>query len=121
MGSRLTPVSLALGALTDDAAGLHGLASLLVLAAVVGAAAAAFGAVAATLAGHGSRLVAVTTGVALALLLVGSAVRFGAPVGEAPPTLALSTLVLAALCYAVPLVSWLLAPPTLRPRLRTEP
>jgi len=121
MGSRLLPVSLALGALVADAAGLHALASLLVLAAVAGAAAAAFGAIAATLAGHGSRVQAVSSGLALLFLVVGSAVRTGAPVGAAPPTLALSTLVLAALAYCVPLVSWLVEPVVPRPRLTTDP
>src|SRR3954451_5715195 len=41
MGSRLLPLSLALGAFTADAAGFHHIASYLVLLAVVGAAGAA--------------------------------------------------------------------------------
>jgi len=121
MGSRLLPVSLALGALVADAAGLHALASLLVLAAVAGAAAAAFGAIAAT---YMAALVLYSVALkllALLFLVVGSAVRTGAPVGAAPPTLALSTLVLAALAYCVPLVSWLVEPVVPRPRLTTDP
>ena len=57
------------------------------------------------------------------LLLVGSVARASAPVGGHVPTLALSTLVLAAVAYAVPLLSWLLQPvvPKPRPRLRTHP
>jgi hypothetical protein len=44
-------------------------------------------------------------------------------VGAHVPTLALSTLVLAAVVYTVPLFSWVLAPvaPKPRPRLRTHP
>src|SRR3954447_2857554 len=53
MGSRLLPLSLALGAFTADAAGFHHIASYLVLLAVVGAAAAAFVGVGEWLAGEG--------------------------------------------------------------------
>jgi hypothetical protein len=52
----------------------------------------------------------VTTVLALVLLLAGSVVRASAPVGGHVPTLAVSTLVLAALVYAVPLVGWVLEP-----------
>jgi hypothetical protein len=123
MGSRLFPLSLALGALVADAAGLHQLASYAVLGAVVGAAAAAIVGVGGWLEGNGSLLRAATTVVALVLVVAGSVVRATAPVGAHVPTLALSSLVLAALVYAVPLLSWVLEPvaPRPRPRLRTHP
>ena len=123
MGSRLLPLALALGALVADAAGFHRLASYAVLLAVVGAAAAAFVGIGDALAGTGKVLCAATSGLALVLLLVGSVARASAPVGGHVPTLALSTLVLAAVAYAVPLLSWLLQPvvPKPRPRLRTHP
>jgi hypothetical protein len=94
-----------------------------VLLAVVGAAAAAFGGRGDLLGGRGAVRCAGTGGIALVLLLVGSAARAAAPVGAHVPTLALSTLVLAAAVYAVPLFSWVLAPvvPKPRPRLRTHP
>jgi hypothetical protein len=123
MGSRLFPLALALGALVADAASLHRLATYSVLLAVVGAAAAAFVGIGDLIAGKGSVLCAVTSGIALVLLLVGSAARAAAPVGAHVPTLALSSLVLAAVVYSVPLFSWVLAPvvPKPRPRLRTHP
>lgn len=123
MGSRLYPVALALGALAADALGLHGAASLLVLVAVVAAAAAALGAIGGVLAGGGSILQAVVNGLALVLLVAGSLVRSSAPVGGRVPTLAVSSLVLAVVAYAVPVVVWALAPaaPRPRPRLRTHP
>jgi hypothetical protein len=123
MGSRFLPLALVLGALVADAAGLHRLATYAVLVAVVGAAAAAFVGIGDLIAGKGSVLCAVTSGIALVLLLVGSAARAAAPVGAHVPTPALSTLVLAAAVYAVPLFSWVLAPvvPRQRPRLRTHP
>ena len=76
--------------------------------------------------GTGSWLQAGTTTLALALLLLGSVARANAPVGGPLPTLALSTLVLAAVVYALPLLSWVLEPAIRRqyrpkPRLRTHP
>jgi hypothetical protein len=123
MGSRLLPLTLALGALVADAAGLHGLASFVVLAAVIGAAAAAFVGIGDLLAGKGTLVGAVSSALALVLLVVGSLARGSAPAGGHVPTLALSTLVLAACAYALPLVAWLLEPlvPKPRPRLRTDP
>ncbi len=121
MGSRLLPLALALGALVADGAGLHRLASYAVLLAVVGAAAAAFVGVGDLLAGSGSVLCAGTSSLALALLLGGSVVRANAPAGGHVPTLAVSTLVLAAVVYAVPLLSWVLEPLVPKPRLRTHP
>jgi len=109
MGSRLLPLSLALGAFAADAAGLHRPAYYLVLLAVVGAAAAAFVGVGEWIEGKGGLVRAGTTTSALVLLLLGSAVRAAAPTGHIP-TLAVSTLVLAALVYAVPLLSWFVEP-----------
>ena len=83
MGSRLLPLSLALAALLGDLAGVHRVAFYLVLLAVVGAAAAAFVGVGDLLEGNGSVLRAGSTGLALVLLLVGSAVRAEAAVGSA--------------------------------------
>jgi hypothetical protein len=110
MGSRLLPLSLALAALLADVAGLHRVAFYLVLLAVVGAAAAAFVGVGDLLAGRGGVLRAGTTGVALVLLVAGSASRAGAAVGGPLPTLAVSAVVLAAIVYVVPVLAWLLAP-----------
>jgi hypothetical protein len=118
MGSRLLPLTLALGALAADGLGLHGLASYAVLLAVVAAAAAAFVGVGRLLAGQGTPLHACTTTLALCLLVTGSVVRTSAPVGGRVPTLALSTLVLASVLYVVPLVPWVLEPLlSARPRL----
>jgi hypothetical protein len=123
MGSRLLPLSLALGALAADAVGLHHIASYLVLLAVVGAAAAAFVGVGEWLEGKGGLARAGTTTLALVLLVLGSAVRSVAPEGGNVPVLAVSTLVLAALVYAMPLLAWLVEPvaPKAQPRLRTDP
>jgi hypothetical protein len=118
MGSRLLPLALAAGALLADAAGVHRGASYLVLAAVVASAASAYVAVADVLEGKPARLRAVGASGALALLVLGAAVRSGAPVGAAVPTLAVSTLVAALVVYSLPVVGWVLEP--LRPR-RREP
>ncbi|HZR95225.1 MAG TPA: hypothetical protein VFA56_05995 [Gaiellaceae bacterium] len=122
MGSRLLPLALALSAFVADATGLHHVASYLVLLAVVGAGAAAFVAVGEWIEGKGGLVRAGSTTLALGLLLVGSAVRFQAPLGHVP-VVAISTLVLAAVVYCVPLVLWLLEPlaPKPQPRLRTHP
>jgi hypothetical protein len=110
MGSRLLPLALALGALAADGLGLHQLAALGVLFAVVAAAAAAFVGVARLLAGEGTVLHACTTTLAMCLLVTGSVVRASAPLGGRVPTLALSTLVLAAVVYALPSLVWVLEP-----------
>lgn len=110
MGSRLLPLSLAIGALLADATGLHHIAFYLVLLAVVGAAAAAFVGVGDLLEGTGGLVRAGTTGVALALLVLGSAVRANAAVGGHVPTLAGSSVVAAVLVYALPLVGWFFQP-----------
>ena len=123
MGSRLSPLALSLTALGVDAVGIHSLASVLVLAAVAAAAAAAFVGVGDLVAGAGSWLCAVTSTAALVLLLAGSVARAAAPVGAHVPTLAISTLVLAAIVYMLPLLTWVVAPVLPKPRLplRTDP
>jgi hypothetical protein len=110
MGSRLLPLALALGTLAADGLGRHDLASLTVLLAVVAAAAAAFLGLGRLLAGQGKGLHAFTTTLALCLILAGSVVRSTAPLGARVPTLALSTLVLASVVYALPLLPWVLEP-----------
>jgi hypothetical protein len=118
MGSRLLPLLLALGTVVADMAGLHRLAFYLVLLAVVGAAAAAFTYVGAYLEGTGGVVRAVTTGLALALLVLGSAVRANAPVGAHVPAVAISAVVGALLLYALPALGWFLAPLAPKPAAR---
>src|SRR3954464_12180789 len=123
MGSRLLPLSLALGAFTAGAAGFHHIASYLVLLAVLGAAAAAFVGVGEWLEGKGGLVRAGSTTLALVLLLLGSAIRRAAREGARVPVFAVSTLVLAALVSPLPLLAWLVEPlaPKAQPRLRTDP
>jgi hypothetical protein len=116
MGSPLLPLSLALGALGADAAGLHRVASYVVLLAVVGAAAAAFVSAGNALEGNGSWLRAASPCVALLLLVLGSAVRANGAVGGHVPALAISTAVLAVLVYVAPVLGWLVQPVAERPR-----
>ncbi|HEX4323451.1 MAG TPA: hypothetical protein VHZ77_02355 [Gaiellaceae bacterium] len=110
MGSRLLPLVLATAALTAGAAGLGGLALWLGLLTVPVAAAAAFNAVSDALDGRPARLQALTSGTALALVVLASAVRESAPTGAAVSPLATWALLLALLAYAVPLVAWVLEP-----------
>ena len=110
MGSRLFPLCLALGATLADTAGAHHLALWLVFAAIPCAAAAAFVAAGDVLEGRPARVRAITTGGALVLLLVASAVRHGAPVGAGVPAAALSAAIGAALLYVVPALLWVLQP-----------
>ncbi|HEY2074433.1 MAG TPA: hypothetical protein VGG88_12725 [Gaiellaceae bacterium] len=100
-----------LAAVAADLGGVHGLAFWLVLAAVPAAAASAFAGLGAALAGDGGWLRANTATIALVLLVTGSAVRESAPQGAAVPALAVSTLVIALLCYALPGIAWLLSEP----------
>jgi hypothetical protein len=111
MGSRLLAPGIALAALLADATGIHGLAFWLVLLALPAAAASSFVGISDALAGHARLLPALTSSLALALLVVGSAVRESAPRGGHVPALAVSTIVLALICYALPGVAWLLAEP----------
>jgi hypothetical protein len=110
MGSRLLPLCLALGAALADAAGAHHLAPWVLFAAVPCAAAAAFVAAGDVLEGKPAWARAITTGGALVLLLVASAVRHSAPVGGAVPAVALSAAIGAVILYLVPAVFWLLQP-----------
>lgn len=117
MGSRLLPLALAVSAFLADSAGIQGLGSLLVLCAIPCAAAAAFLG-GADLIERRHLLRGVTTCLALALLVLASAVRAGAPEGGAVPPLAVSALVGVLLVYALPLVIWVLEPLKPRPRAR---
>lgn len=119
MASRLLPLALATAALGAGAVGLGGLALWLGLAAVPAAAALAFGAVADVLEGRPARLQAVTSGLALALLVLGSAARENAPAGAPTPGLATTALVSALLAYSLPLLAWVLEP--VRVPRRTRP
>jgi hypothetical protein len=117
MGSRLLPLSLALAALVCDLTGLHRLAFYVVLLAVVGAAAAAFVGVGDAIEGRGGFLRAGSSALALALLVIGSAVRAEASIGGGLPTLAVSAIVLAVLAYVVPALVWVLEPLKPGPRV----
>jgi hypothetical protein len=119
VGSRLLPLVLATAALAAGAMGLGGLALWLGLVTVPAAAAAAFVAVSDALEGRPMRLRAVTSGVALALVVLASAVRENAPTGSAASPLATWALLLALLAYTLPLVVWLLEP--VRVSRRTRP
>ena len=126
MGSRLLPLVLATAALAAGASGLDGLALWVGLLAVPTAAAAAIVAVSDTLDGRPALLRAVTSGVALTLVVIASAVRENAPRGAPPSPLATWALVLALFVYAVPPVVWVLEPVrmprrTRRPRRRLRP
>ncbi len=115
MGSRLLPLSVALGALLADAAGLHRLAFYLLLLAVPGAAAAAFVAAADAFEARRAWPRAASTTLALTLLVTASAVRNNMPHGAAVPPLAISALVGAVIVYGLSLLGWLFEP--LRPRV----
>jgi hypothetical protein len=122
MGSRLLPLSLAVCAVLADSTGLHGIASYLVLLAIPCAAAAAFLGVGDALEGK-DVLRAVTTCLALALLVLASAARANAAEGAAVPALAASAMIGAVVVYGLPLLAWLLEPlkPRPRARIRTNP
>jgi hypothetical protein len=109
MGSRLLAPGIALAALLAGLAGVHGLAFWLVLAALPAAAAFAFVAISDALAGEGA-LGGITASVALVLLVLGSAVRENAPRGGHVPALAVSSVVMALLCYGLPGLLWVLEP-----------
>jgi hypothetical protein len=110
MSSRLLAPGIALAALLADASGVHGLALWLVLLVLPAAAGAAFVDLGDVLGGDGRWLRASTSTFALVLLVVGSAVRESAPRGASVPVLAVSTVVMALLCYAVPAFAWVLEP-----------
>ena len=119
MGSRLLPLVLATAALAAGTAGLGGLALWLGLLTVPAAASAAFVAVSDTLEGRPALLRAVTSGVALALVVVASAARQNAATGHASSPLATWGLLFALLAYGVPFVVWVVEP--LRVPQRTRP
>jgi hypothetical protein len=119
VGSRLLPLVLATAALAAGAAGLSGLALWLGLLMVPAAAAAAFVAISDTLEGRPALLSAVTSGVALLLVVVASAARENAPTGGAASPLATWGLLLALLAYGIPFVTWVLEP--MRVPRRTRP
>ena len=119
MGSRLLPLVLATAALAAGAAGLGGLAVWLGLLTVPAAAAAAFVAVSDTLEGRPALLRAVTSGVALAFVVVASAARQNAATGHASSPLATWGLLFALLAYGVPFAAWVVEP--LRMPQRTRP
>ena len=126
MGSRLLPLVLATAALAAGAVGLGGFALWLGLLAVPAAAAAVFVAVSDTLEGRPALLRAVTSCVALALVVVASAARENAPTGAGPAPLATWGLLLALLAYGVPLLAWVFEPlrvprRTRRPQRRLRP
>jgi hypothetical protein len=120
VGSRLLPLVLATAALAAGLVGLGGLALWLGLLAVPAAAAAAFVAVSDTLEGRPALLRAVTSGLALGLFVLASAVRDNAPAGAAPSPLANWALLFALVAYAVPLVVWVFEPVPLSSRTRPQ-
>jgi hypothetical protein len=110
VGSRLLPLALATAALAAGALGLGGLALWLGFFTIPAAAAAAFVAVSDVLEGKPARLCAVTSSLALAFIVLESAVRSNAAVGAAAPPLASWALLAALIAYAVPTVAWVLEP-----------
>ena len=110
LGSRLLPLVLATAAFAAGVSGLPGLALWIGLLTVPAAAAAAFVAVSDVLEGRPSQLRAVSSGLALALVVVASAARSNAPTGASASPLATWALVLALVAYAVPLVAWVIKP-----------
>ncbi len=120
MGSRLLPLVLATAALAAGAVGLGGLALWLGLLAVPAAAAVAFVAVSDTLEGRPALLRAVTSGLALALVILASAARENAPTGAAPSPVAAWALLLALFAYGVPLVVWVFEPVRVPSRTRPQ-
>jgi len=126
VGSRLLPLVLATAALAAGAAGLDWFALWFGLLAVPAAAAAAFVAVSDSLEGRRAPWRAVTSGVALVLVVVASAARENAPTGAGASPIATWGLLLAMLAYGVPLVAWVLEPMrvprrTRRPQRRLRP
>ncbi len=120
MGSRLLPLVLATAALAAGAVGLGGLALWLGLLAVPAAAAVAFVAVSDALEGRPTLLKAVTSGLALALVVLASAARENAPAGATPSPLATWALLLALFAYGVPLVVWVFEPVRVPSRARPQ-
>ena len=120
MGSRLLPLVLATAVLLAGAAGLGRLALWLGLLAVPAAAAAAFVAVSDVLEGRPELLRAVTSSVALAFLVLASAVRENTAAGAAASHLATWAALGALLAYVVPAVAWVLEPVRVPRRTRQQ-
>jgi hypothetical protein len=116
MRSRLLAPGIALAALLADALGLHGVAAWLLLLSLPAAAATAFIAISDALEGRARWLGGNTAALALALLVLGSAVRENAARGASVPAFAVSAVVTALVIYAVPVLLWILEP--LRPGAR---
>ncbi|MGH3007976.1 MAG: hypothetical protein ACRDLM_01015 [Gaiellaceae bacterium] len=124
MGSRVLPLTLATAALAAGTVGLAGLALWLGLFAIPAAAAAAFVAASDTLEGRPTLLRAVTSGLALALLVLACAARSNGVAGAGTPQLATWALLLALLSYSAPVVAWVLEPVKVtrtRPERRRRP
>lgn len=120
LGSRLLPLALATAALAAGTGGLETLALWLGLLTVVAAAAAALVAVSELLEGRPSQLRAVTTGLALALVVIASAARANAPTAAAVSPIATWALLLALVAYGVPFVAWVLRPERVPRRSRSQ-
>jgi len=120
MGSRLLPLALATAALAAGETGLGGLALWLGLLTVPTAAAVAFVAASDALEGHPAVLRAVTSGIALALIVLASAAQENKASGAAASPLATWALVLALLAYTAPVVAWVLAPVRVAGRTRSQ-
>ena len=110
LGSRLLPLVLATAALAAGVSGLGELALWIGLLTVPAAAAAAFAAVSDALEGRSLQLRAVSSGLALALVVVASAARSNTPTGASASPLATWALLLALVAYAVPLLAWMIQP-----------
>jgi hypothetical protein len=110
LGSRLLPLALATAAVAAGAGGLETLALWLGLLTVPAAAAAVFVAVSDVLDGRPSHLRAVTSGLALALVVLASAARSNAPTAAGASPIAVWALFLALIAYAVPFAVWVLRP-----------
>jgi hypothetical protein len=114
MGSRLLPLSLALGVILADAAGVHRIAALVLLLSIP----CALAAVCESVAARGWVRSALNSG-SLVLLVVASAVRHAAPVGGHVAPAALSAVIAAAILYLLPVLFWVLQPVSLRPAQQT--
>jgi predicted membrane channel-forming protein YqfA (hemolysin III family) len=110
LGSRLLPLALATAAFAAGAGGLETLALWLGLLTVPAAAAAVFVAVSDVLDGRPSHLRAVTSGLALAFVVLASAARSNAPTAAGASPIAVWALFLALIAYVVPFVVWVLRP-----------
>lgn len=123
MQSPLLPLTIAIGALAADSAGVHQVAFYLVLLAIPAAAGAALAAAGDLAEGRSVALRTIATAGALALLVLSSAARANAPVGGGVPAIAVSALLAALLAYASLGIAWLAHPiiPTAEPELTPAP